>query len=407
MDIPHWIIGLCKRKVPKLRKSYSEASALIPDRHQPFAFQFEEGFLAKSDADFVVQRICNGEEMGGLALNHCRFLRAERFGNGWRVYLHDELEGQQLSITVRHIINCAGVWVDKVNEQMESRPHSSAVFSKGVSLVLKGKPWHKNPLVVDMGNNGDTLCLLPFEDQSIWGPTETTISKLDQGFSADQNDIAWLIAKYNEHFKEAIRIDDVVATRTGSAPLLFPATTQMMFFEISRDGKIYHQVDIPWTSIYGGKIIGSREMGQQLAKELLAVKRRGALVSKSNRITYQQVLGIKVICPIYAKKHLFCHDLESFLRRRTNLAMTIPNGGFGCSFEHTEELEKLSLIFCDQNKDQAKAMIQSYKESILNHNASIKSNLKRKEFKNEIEFNSSPIGRNTRSSCCSQPFESV
>ncbi|NRA68209.1 MAG: FAD-dependent oxidoreductase [Pseudobacteriovorax sp.] len=367
----YWIMSRLKRDIPKITGQCPSKSLLTEGQHKKRFLKFQEGFLSTSDASHVNEKIHNNQNTS-IAINYCEFISHKTLETGHVVKIRDRQSNKILEIPCKLIVNAAGVWADAINDLAKVQTPYKHALSKGVSINFKRAKEHQNPIVVEMGENGDTLCFLPFGPTSTWGPTETYLNSINEGFSATKTDIDWLLQKYNQHFSEKKSRRDIVSIRVGIRPLAVKKGKKLpqSSLAISRKHIIYAQKDQPWITIYGGKITGSREGALRVVKHAKKLIRQAQEkpvpppFKTEETAPTDHILGFTVIHPQWARDQTQCLELEDYLRRRTNLAQWVPNGAFGENFEHEGVLYRIALTLKHNNQTEAKASVDDYKSTI-------------------------------------------
>jgi glycerol-3-phosphate dehydrogenase len=63
-------------------------------------------------------------------------------------------------------------------------------------------------------------------------------------------------------------------------------------------------------------------------------------------------------------EHEFCHSLEDYLRRRTNIAQWVPREGLGRQDENLDFLRRAALVFARQDVQVAMRAVNEYRDSV-------------------------------------------
>ncbi len=189
----YWLVSRGRRRRPQVRTIYREAKLLASPRE---ALCFEEAMLRHSDSRFVLHWLAPGDDAGDAAsLNYAEVLGgAWSAADGlWRIEVRDTLTGRELEVRARAMANCAGVWTDGVNARFGVRSPWRHAFSKGVYLVFEREPEQQAGLVMEMGAEDDVITSIPWGPVEMWGPTETPILDLEEGWRALPEDVSLLL----------------------------------------------------------------------------------------------------------------------------------------------------------------------------------------------------------------------
>ncbi|MES2995462.1 MAG: FAD-dependent oxidoreductase [Verrucomicrobiota bacterium] len=306
-------------------------------------WSYEEGFLRESDARFSLRRLLSA----GLPLdarNYCE-ISAIRETDG--VYNISLPAGE--TVRARKIVNCCGVWADEVNAKFGIATRHTHHLSKGVYLLLP-RSENTNALVVDMGENDDTLCWVPWGDVVMWGPTETTISDLGHAH-ATADDVNFLLTRLNHYSPRQWTRDDIVNIRCGVRPLVCPrGKTVAHPMQLSRKAVIEKASGQNWWTVFGGKLSGAADLAERIHHTIYGTRaKRSVPVERMppRRMTTLFFNGRELPDPGHCREHEHCRSLEDYLRRRTNLAQWIGNAGFGGNFEYEHDLLAIAAVFHD------------------------------------------------------------
>lgn len=349
----YWVMGRCRGARPQRSNDFPEASFL---RSQVFAnsFLYEEAVVDTSDSRFALRWILEGQAENAIALNYCAPLEAsfkERSGE-WILMLQDQLAAHQKSaVRARVIVNCTGPWTDQVNTQFGFQTPFKHVFSKGVFIGLPRFPDHELPLIMDVGDKGDCMSLIPWGPISLWGPTESANAELTEASSIKPADISYLLKELNSFLTEPKSADDIISVRNGVRSLVVNTNTRGndSTLRLSRKFEVYSDPERPWISVYGGKLTGCVRLAQIATAKIRRLigarsrpRRRNAVEQGGFEKTTYPGLSISVPTLRWCVNRELCCTLEDYLRRRTNIAQWIPRGGLGRHNENRSYLTKVS-----------------------------------------------------------------
>jgi glycerol-3-phosphate dehydrogenase len=159
----YWLLGGCRGDRPRRDGQFPETAFL---RESEFAgsFSYQEAVLSESDARFALQWILSPQNTDSRTLNYCSAdeLTFDQTEGRWLVNLRDHLgPGSAAQVSARLIVNCAGAWVDEVNQQFGIRAPFKHILSKGVFVGFRRFPNHDQPLIMDTINGKDCMSLIP------------------------------------------------------------------------------------------------------------------------------------------------------------------------------------------------------------------------------------------------------
>jgi glycerol-3-phosphate dehydrogenase len=355
----YWLLGGCELDRPRFKTGPS-GDALI----------YQEGMLSESDSRFVIDQISAHDSEHSIALNHCRVVTASRDSSHglWRIGLNDELTGTEHQVTAKVLINAAGVWADELNRLARLESRYKHVFSKGVYLAFPRGDSVEARIYPMLGRN-DVLTHVPWGPVSMWGPTETGIHNMEAGFSADRDDIRFLLDQARRQLHGQHRAEDVVSIRCGIRPLAVPRNYNRDQYPLSLSRR--HQVEIHQEmmamTIYGGKFTS----GMAVAEHTANLLKRWIPPSRPSPPTRHDApetrthhgLGQAFVTPEWARDRESCATLEDYLRRRTNIAQWMPRMGLGQQNEQRDDLLETANAFAD-GPISAEAMVCAYEQRV-------------------------------------------
>ena len=215
----YWLLSRFQRGLPVRAAALPERAFLQQASAVDF-LRFEEGYLCRSDAQFVFDWIdgANATDCAlGTAMNYCQAVGGayDRARRRWTLDLSGTLEGRTRSITARWVVNAAGAWADRVNGRFGIRSPWRHLLAKGASITLERPPEHRDTLVFDGAGRFGGMSLVPWGEVSIWGSTETIVSAPDEGWNVDAADVAFLLGSLNRHVAVPRSRHDIVGLRCG------------------------------------------------------------------------------------------------------------------------------------------------------------------------------------------------
>jgi len=370
----YWMLGKCKRKRPALQKDFEELR-FINHKNGTDSLIYQEGFLKQSDSSFVLDWIINHQTEDTLALNYCSIQNASynQKDKLWSLDLADCFSKKACTIKSKMLLNCAGVWTDKVNKQFGIQSPYKHVYSKGVFVGYERPKTHHLPLIFEMGTHGDTLAFIPWGPVSLWGPTETMEKSIGRGYSITPEDIDFLSKHASRNLIASLADSQIISLRCGLRPLAVKKTFDADCYplDISRHHKIVEDSGLPWISIYGGKMSGCISMAENVAKKISTRISPGLKAfllpdDKTRKIRYSCFPGLheKVSAIDWCVSHEFCCTLEDYLRRRTNISQWTPREGLGFHDENVQHLKELSAHLPEYEKSNHEHVLREYKNAV-------------------------------------------
>ena len=349
----YWILSSLRREQPSLQRSFPESNLINHDEHNLGGILFEEGMLNSSDCRFVLDWITKHSGEGQVALNHTSVVDGaySKKDKCWRLDLRDQLTGEESHARAACVVNCAGVWADRVNDQFGIESPYKHVFSKGVFAGIKKAAGHEVPLIFELGELDDTYLCLPWGPVSLLGPTETAVATPEEGFTPEQGDVEYLLHHANRRLAAPVAASDITMLRTGIRPLVVDRSYDADEYplDLSRRFQLVEDGGKPWVSTYGGKITGcaqfARKVADALAKSAGVPKLNGAHANGAlGQVETESFPGMPEAVPSidWCVRNEACCTLDDYLRRRTNISQWTSREGLGEDNEHLPQIKRLA-----------------------------------------------------------------
>ncbi|MEN8189678.1 MAG: FAD-dependent oxidoreductase [Thermodesulfobacteriota bacterium] len=371
----YWLIGCFKRARPVVETQFEERKYLRRSRE---SLLFEEGMLRCSDCRFVLHWLTQNRQSQQKALNYCELVGGDyRKKEGlWHLQAHDRLSGREVELRSKVVVNCGGVWTDRINEMMKIRSPYKHVFSKGVFLGLKKPQEQKSPLVFAQKEHNDVILSVPWGPITLWGPTEETVTDIEKGFEVTTDDISYLLDRHQHHMNFMPEKDDIVSFRCGVRPLAVNVDyfSDSYPLDISRNFKVAVDADSSWVSVYGGKITGCEYLADVAAGKV------GQLTppTMDHSVPAGEDDSSGKSCPTvsfpdlvdefptiqWCMEHEHCRTLADYLRRRTNISQWVERQGLGKNNQHEDYLRSLCLVLSGGDARSAEKELQGYKDQV-------------------------------------------
>jgi glycerol-3-phosphate dehydrogenase len=371
----YWLLGRCQGARPR-RDPRFEAPFLKKEIFRD-SFLYQEAVLDSSDSRFALHWILSHQSSESFALNYCSASGGtyNQAAGYWSIGLEDHLiPGVRSEIRARLVVNCAGPWTDEVNNQFGIQSPFKHVLSKGVFLGVNRFSNHEQPLIIDIGNEGDCMSLIPWGPVSLWGPTETCEEKLSDALSVNPADVALLLRELNAVVPRPKSVDDIVSIRHGVRALVVnkdeaPCASSL---KLSRKSRIHADSVSPWLAVYGGKLTDCVRLAKALVgkiSERLGPARGQPREPRIARAETRYVSFPGLPAPVpsvrWCVEREMCWTLEDYLRRRTNISQWIPRGGLGRNSEHRASLIRMAEdLPLTQNRPED--AVRAYEQKIIN-----------------------------------------
>lgn len=370
----YWVLGRCQGARPR-RDPRFEIPFLKREIFRD-SFLYQEAVLDSSDTRFALHWILSHQSSESLALNYCSATGGsfKQTAGYWSIDLQDHLLGGRAETRARMVVNCAGPWTDDVNNQFGIQSPFKHVLSKGVFLGLNRFSNHEEPLIIDIGNEGDCMSLIPWGPVSLWGPTETCEDKLSDALSVKPADVASLLSELNALVPRSKSVEDIVSIRHGVRALVVnkddaPSESSL---SLSRKSQIHSDPASPWLAVYGGKLTDCVRMANALhakIRERLGPPQTQPSARRPLRAEPEAAGFPGIPTPVpsirWCVEREMCWTLEDYLRRRTNISQWIPRGGLGRNNENRKTLLRLAEDLPPLGAHHAEEAVRLYEAKII------------------------------------------
>jgi glycerol-3-phosphate dehydrogenase len=221
----------------------------------------------EDDARFCVENVLHAMTLGSVCMNYCEltgFVSQNETVVAAKV--EDRIGSGSLEIRARCFINAAGPWVDRV-AGLAGAGNSYLKPTKGVHILLPKLTEH-HAIAFQAKRDGRIMFVLPWNDCSIVGTTDTDYSGNPDDVHAESADIEYILAEVRALFPNVkIDFNDVITTFAGLRPLLHSGNGSKPSSR-SREWQIIHHRP-NFMSIAGGKYTTYRAEAEKIVDELL------------------------------------------------------------------------------------------------------------------------------------------
>jgi glycerol-3-phosphate dehydrogenase len=195
---------------------------------------------------------------------------------------HVAVDGQELDVRARVVVNAAGVWSDEVRALDEGAHPDSIRPAKGVHITI---PWDKVQndiaVVIPVPKDKRSLFVVPWGDHTYVGTTDTDYRGSIDDPQCTQEDMAYVLRALNHSVTTGVTEADVTGTWAGLRPLVKRAGSERTA-DLSRLHKVAPS-DSGLISVTGGKLTTYRRMAADTVDRVMdRLDRRGR--SKTKRL---------------------------------------------------------------------------------------------------------------------------
>ncbi len=186
------------------------------------------------------------------------------------VNAHDAINGDQVAIHARVVVNATGPWTDALLQMDDPRAPRRLLPTKGAHLLVpRERIGTENAVTFPSFMDSRIMFLIPWGNFTIIGTTETDYDGDYDRVHADAEDVEYILSATNHAFPLAkLTKADVISTYAGLRPLVKAGDKDA--HSTSREHSIWVN-ESGLVTITGGKLTTYRAMAEQLV-DLVAKK---------------------------------------------------------------------------------------------------------------------------------------
>jgi glycerol-3-phosphate dehydrogenase len=271
----YWLIGNAFTRRPRLLSLADirrEEPAVRLDDAQG-GVEYSDGYLVDNDARFVFNFVRSAINCGGITANYVESLGAERSGELWTCRARDLIEGRELHIRARVLINACGPYVDTHNRKTGVDTAHHHVFSRGIHLLVNRITPHARVLTF-FADDGRLFFVIPLGPKSCIGTTDTRQEALPPLVLPE--DRAFVLENINKRLALAqpLTEGDIIAERCGVRPLVVAkqsGDTGADWTTLSRKHEVEVDAARAHISVFGGKLTDCLNVGEEITAEVASL----------------------------------------------------------------------------------------------------------------------------------------
>jgi glycerol-3-phosphate dehydrogenase len=177
-----------------------------------------------------------------------------RDGDDWLVRTH---RGDERRFDL--IVNAAGPWMNELLSANGIRAPYVLSLVRGSHLVLTRRV-SDTGLLLQSTTDRRVFFVLPWKETTLVGTTEVVQSEPLDGVRASDEEIDYLLARYNRYFRAPLSRVDVASTFAGVRPLVGRATNPSA---IGRDSRVVRDHNV--INVFGGKLTTFMALARKVA----------------------------------------------------------------------------------------------------------------------------------------------
>lgn len=230
------------------------------------------------DSRLVIEVIKSAAAYGTVVANYASASALSKSEDGLSIIkVEDLIDGGELELSARVIVNATGVWSDQISKLSDSKAMPRLRPSKGIHVVVPSEKLRNNTAVLIPSVGEDRfLFVIPWHGFTVIGTTDSDYTGDLDNPLAQTNEVDRVIKSAAAAFPSArLSVDDVVSTFAGLRPLI--AGNERSTKELSRREEIYED-ESGLITITGGKLTTWRRMAEKVVDiAVRKLKTTGAL----------------------------------------------------------------------------------------------------------------------------------
>lgn len=157
------------------------------------------------------------------------------------------------------VVNAAGPWMNALLDENRIRSRYRLSLVRGSHLVLKHRVADAGMLLQSL-NDRRVFFVLPWKDTTLVGTTEVMHRDSLESVHATDDEIDYLLARFNRYLHDPIGREDIASTFAGVRPLVGRSTNPSA---IARDYRLERRGSL--LNVFGGKMTTFRSLAEKAA----------------------------------------------------------------------------------------------------------------------------------------------
>lgn len=175
-----------------------------------------------------VDAVLDAERLGASVRNYTAATKLTRRNEAWEIELADIQTGGTATIETKLVLNMAGIWIDKVNNQSGAPRPRKILGTKGIHLMVQLPPDCADNGIVTFNRRQEPLYCIPWRGMHYFGPTETVYEGNLDEIRAEDSEVDGLLSEAN-HLLPGLKLQrsDILFTWAGVRPLSYDPALPM------------------------------------------------------------------------------------------------------------------------------------------------------------------------------------
>ncbi len=241
--------------------------------NSPLVDEITQGFVYSDcwvdDSKLVILNALQAKEKGAYIHTQTRCLSLKPKEGVWVATLQNQLNQEIFEVEAKAVINATGPWAQQFYEEAFRMPAPRKTrMIKGSHLVCKNPIKHEEAYILQNEDKRIVFVIPYLDDYCIIGTTDKEYKGDVRNIKIDQDEISYLLAVYNAHFKIKISEQDILSSYSGVRPLCDDESSDPS--AITRDYTLeLSQIEsLPIMTIFGGKLTTYRKLAEATLQKL-------------------------------------------------------------------------------------------------------------------------------------------
>ena len=263
------------------RSVLEKSQTLRLNQNSPLQPQFKQAFVYTDcwvdDARLVIHNLLELQKLGGHVHNYVRCLDASYQHDRWIATLQNTHNQQTYQVSAKVLVNATGPWAQRFLQNNLHRPSPRKIrLIKGSHIIVRqtqspsfSKKFATEEAAFILQNDDRRIVfVIPYLQRfTLIGTTDKEYQGDPANVAIDAEEIAYLLAVYNRHFKQALHADDVLDHYSGVRPLCDDESNDPS--AITRDYTLtLENAPGGLLTVFGGKLTTYRKLAEAALKQL-------------------------------------------------------------------------------------------------------------------------------------------
>ena len=211
-------LSLGRTKILSREETLDRLPDVSPDRLTGGVLYFDGQF---DDSRLAINLAQTAVEYGATVLNYTAVTGFEkRDGKIVGVHATDELNGVELLIPAKVVVNATGVFGDSILRMADQQSPETIAPSQGVHLVVDSRYFAgETSLMIPKTDDGRVLFVIPWHDKLVVGTTDTPVEEVLVEPRALPEEIDFIVSHFNRYTRSTITAGDLLSVFVGLRPL--------------------------------------------------------------------------------------------------------------------------------------------------------------------------------------------